>query len=70
MIDALRPWLGLALGLMLSINGFRMLTKPNSFVGVGMIPASDPRTVRGFGIVILIIGILNAGINLPNLFSE
>ena len=70
MLDMLRPWLGLAVGVMLAVNGWKLLTKPNAYVGVGIIPASNPRTVKWFGIVGLIIGIDNASVNLPHLFSE
>ncbi len=70
MLDLLRPWMGLALGIVLAINGWKMLTKPNAYVGVGIIPASDPRTVKWFGVFGLIAGVLNVGLNLPQLFSE
>lgn len=70
MIDALRPLIGTGLGIMLMLNGLRWWWQPHAFVGVGLIPASDPRTVRIFGIGIFIIGLLNAGLNLPQIFSE
>ncbi|WP_294261073.1 hypothetical protein [uncultured Sphingomonas sp.] len=70
MIDTLRPWIGLAVGAMLTINGYRKVRDPNAFVGVGPIPATDPRTVRFFGIGFLVLGLLNVGLILSQLLSE
>jgi hypothetical protein len=52
---------------MLMLNGFRWFYQPEAFVGVGLIPASDPRTVRIFGVGIFIIGLAST---LLNLLSE
>ena len=69
-IDALRPWVGLALGLLLVARGAMWIRKPQAFLGGGMIPATNPRTVRAFGVFVFIVGLLNAGLNLPLILSE
>jgi len=70
MIDALRPWIGVAVGLMITMLGIQRIRKPMAFVGRGLVPASDPRTVRIFGVAFLIIGGLNFLLHFYGIVSE
>lgn len=70
MIEQLRPWAGLGLSAVILWSGARMVFRPGSFAGIGLIPASDPRTVRAFGFLFLVIGVANAGLNFSYFVSE
>jgi len=39
-----------------------MVRRPHLYIWVGRIPASDPRTVRGFGIFYIVMGLLIGGL--------
>jgi hypothetical protein len=45
---------------MLLYTGLRMAFRPTLYVGVGTMPASDPRTVRSFGIFFALLGLIIA----------
>ncbi|MFT3977916.1 MAG: hypothetical protein QM688_12515 [Sphingomonas bacterium] len=65
-----RTVIRLGVGVMLAGIGLRRLLQPRAFIGVGLIPATDPRTVRAFGIFIFVIGLLDVGLGLTQLLSE
>lgn len=69
-MDYLRPWLGLGLGLLILLSGLRMALRPATFIGTGPIPASEPNTVRAFGIFFIVLGLVHLGLNLSYFASE
>jgi len=56
MIDAIEPWIRVAFGAWLIVLGYRWARHPNRFVGHGVIPITVPRTIRGLGIVAILVG--------------
>lgn len=70
MIETLHPWIGLAFGIALSISSLKMIIRPDAYVCVGIIPASDPRTVKYFGDMNMIFATLILGANLHYFFTE
>lgn len=67
MMEALHPWIGIAAGTALFLGGVRMVSHPDAHIGVGIIPAREPRTVRIFGIASIVIGALNAALSFYSL---
>ena len=56
MIAAIEPWIRVAFGAWLIVLGYRWARHPNRFVGHGVIPITVPRTIRGLGIVSILVG--------------
>ncbi len=52
----------LLIGLSLVFSAARMILRPQSYVGSGVLDASDPRTVRTFGWFFLILGLVGLGL--------
>ena len=63
MTDILR----LILAVFLLVSAGRMLLRSRSLVGTGRLDATDPRTVRIFGWVILVLGISLLGVTVTSL---
>ena len=57
-------------GVSLLAAGARLALRPRAYIGAGTPPATDPRTVRWFGILFLVLGILTAGIPLIQFIPE
>lgn len=70
MIETLRPWAGLTVGLLLIWLGARMIRRPQAYAGARLVSASDSRTVRIFGIGFIIVGAASALLNLISFASE
>ena len=62
--------LGVVFGLGAVALGVRMILRPVAYLGTGIQPARDPRTVRFFGIVLAAIGAAVLVLNLVKLASE
>jgi hypothetical protein len=51
-------------------SGGHMVARPAAYLGKGTAPASDPRTVRWFGIVFLILGSASAALFVLQFVTE
>lgn len=56
--------------LALMASGANMVLRPRTFLGQGISPATDPRTVRAFGIFFLVLGTAAAVLTLIKFVSE
>ena len=59
-------WLRLLVALSLLVSGGRMLLRPRTFVGGGRLDAADPRTVKIFGWVTVMLGVALLGMILAS----
>lgn len=70
MIDMIAPWIRCAFGAWLIVLGYRWARHPNRFVGHGVIPITVPRTIRGLGIVAILVGAMTAAPSFSKLIPE
>ena len=60
-------WLRLLLAVLLLLSAGQMLLRPQRFVGAGRLNATDPRTVRAFGGIALVLGVSLLGVTVTSL---
>ena len=70
MIDAIEPWVRCAFGAWLIVLGYRWTRHPNRFVGHGVIPITVLRTIRGLGIVAILVGAMTIASYFSKLIPE
>ena len=46
------------------------MVRPHSYVGTGMLSATDPRTVQWFGRILFVLGVISFSLSLFLFFSE
>jgi hypothetical protein len=60
-----------ALGMLVLVaSGAHMVLRPHTYLGKGSLPATDPRTVRWFGLLTLVLGAVSVALSLIKFVSE
>lgn len=61
---------GLAVNMLIIGRSILYMVRPHSYVGTGMLSATDPRTVQWFGRILFVLGVISFSLSLFLFFSE